>query len=557
MTNWNFEFITNLQYKVKMLTAQVESFKSGDIYITMHSEFQQALSASNRRIKKLEKELAESRSQNITMREKWMQVFDDIKKEQEKELNKKEREKKVIEERALRAERKLDETRKKLKEKSKEVYAALTELEEEKGKTLKLKAQINRDYKNSSIPSSMKPNRKKITNNREKSGKSPGGQPGHKGHKRKKLTPTNRIPIPVPEEYLNIRNYKPTGNIVEKQMINIRFEIIVDEYYTPEFRMQKTGQRVHADFPEGIVNEVNLGGSIRAFAFLLNNRYCVSIKNVREVLSEMTDNELQISTGFINGLSKEFSQKTEAERKDLFADMLLSPVMNTDLACGRLNGKNVNFAVCATPGIALYFYKEHKGHKAIKGTPVEDYQHTLVHDHDKTYYNYGGKHQECLGHPIRYLKDSIDNEPKLEWNKQMRGLLQEMIHHRKNLEPNEDVDPDKIDAYTARYRGITKLAKREYEYEPPTKYYIEGFNLYKKLDDYEENHLLFLYDKNIPTTNNLSERLLRVLKRKQRQVMSFRSSENMEFLCDSMSIIETFRLQDRNMYKSAVEIFNQ
>ena len=43
----------------------------------------------------------------------------------------------------------------------------------------------------------------------------------------------------------------------------------------------------------------------------------------------------------------------------------------------------------------LYFFREHKGHEGLKGTPVEQYQQTLVHDHDKTYYNYGADHQEC------------------------------------------------------------------------------------------------------------------------------------------------------------------
>ena len=100
------------------------------------------------------------------------------------------------------------------------------------------------------------------------------------------------------------------------------------------------------------------------------------------------------------------------------------------------------------------------------------------------------------------------------------------------------------------------IAKDEYEYEPPGKYYKDGYNLYKRLDEYKDNHLLFLYDKNVPTDNNLSERLLRVLKRKQRQVMTFRSFDNISYLCDSMGIIETFRLQNKNMYNSTASIFD-
>jgi hypothetical protein len=106
-------------------------------------------------------------------------------------------------------------------------------------------------------------------------------------------------------------------------------------------------------------------------------------------LSDLTGGELKISNGMINGLCKEFSAKTAAERREVFADMLLSPMLHTDLTGACVNGKQVNVAICATSDAAMYFAREHKGHESVMGTPVADYQHTLVHDHDKTYYSYG------------------------------------------------------------------------------------------------------------------------------------------------------------------------
>ena len=199
----------------------------------------------------------------------------------------------------------LNETKDMLKAKNMELYSVKTELEEQQGVNLQLKAQLDRDYENSSIPSSQKPNHKKICNNREKTGRKPGGQPGHEGHGRKKHEPTDYVHIPAPAQYLDRGNYRSTGKTICKQVVNVAIHMSVVEYDTPEFRNLRTGQRVHADFPDGVVNEVNYGGTVKAISFLLNNRCGVSIDKIRELLSDMTDGQLQISKGMINGLSKE------------------------------------------------------------------------------------------------------------------------------------------------------------------------------------------------------------------------------------------------------------
>lgn len=95
-------------------------------------------------------------------------------------------EQKKMEKRALDAEKQRDDALDKAKEIRLQYYETAAELEEERGKNLKLRAQINRDYENSSIPSSKSIKRKKIANSREKTGRKPGGQPGQPGHRRKK-----------------------------------------------------------------------------------------------------------------------------------------------------------------------------------------------------------------------------------------------------------------------------------------------------------------------------------------------------------------------------------
>ena len=129
------------------------------------------------------------------------------------------------------------------------------------------------------------------------------------------------------------------------------------------------------------------------------------------------------------------------------------------------------------------FAREKKGHEGVKDTVTEDYQGILVHDHDRTFYNYGTDHQECLAHVLRYLKGSMDNEPDRTWNKDMHSLVQEMIHFRNGLQPSEELDPCKVSEFEERYRKILETARKEYENVPANDYYRDGYNLFLRIEN--------------------------------------------------------------------------
>jgi hypothetical protein len=552
----DFSFVSDLQYKVKHLSGLVKGYESGERYVKLHEEHQRELRAKDRLILKLKLALGKANSESITFRNNWFDVSQDVEQEHAKEVERLLRLLEAMEKRAIRAEVELDGLREKYREKNKELYQAQTELCEERGRNKKLMAQINRDHENSSVSSSVSNKRKKVQNSREKTGRRPGGQPGHEGHARKRRTPTKETFIPAPKEYLDSPDYALTGKTIKRQLVNLKIELVVEEFGTPEFKNLRTGQFVHAEFPAGVVNDVNYGGSVKAVPFLLTSYCNVSHDKARAFLSDLTGGRLRLSKGMLNGLNKEFSQKTEKEQRAVAADLLLSPVLNADFTGMKVNGKSAQVLVCATPELARYYAREKKGHEGIKETLVEDYQGVLVHDHDTTFYRYGGAHQECLSHILRYLKGSMENEASLSWNKQMHGLLREMIHCRNGLEDGSPMPVDVVEAFTKRYREVLRVAADEYEYEPPDKYYREGYNLFRRLEKYEESHLRFLHDPRVPTSNNLAERLLRILKRKMKQAMSFRSFASLSHFCEALGMIELLRKQeDANLFEHVIAAF--
>lgn len=546
--NLNFFHTTKIQYELKSLRAQVAAFESGEKYMSMIKEHEKQLRAKDKIIRDLEKSSADSHRETVTVRKIWMEVFEDLEKEYKALIEKLKKQLCDMKKRALKAESERDEAYDKKSEKQRELYRVLTELEEQKGINQKLRAQLNRDYENSSKPSSDKPNHKPIPNSREKTGRKPGAQPGHTGHKRKKLEPTEApIFVAAPEEIDSNPDFYQTGKEIRKQVIDVKMVVTVTEYYAIEYRNRKTGARYHATFPPEINNEVNYGTGLKALAFYLNNYCNVSIEKTKEFLSELTDGVIEMSAGMINGLGSKISANTEEERKKIFASLLQSPVMYSDATVGRVNGKGKAVIVCASPNEVLYSFKDHKGHEGLKGTPVEDYQQTLVHDHDITYYSYGGDHQECLAHVLRYLKDSMDNEPELTWNKEMHKFLQSLIHEVKQ---ERDIGEVKCLEYEAEYDRILDVAQQEYEYEPPSKYYREGYNLQKRLRKYRDNHLFFLRHPEVDYTNNLSERYCRRYKTKQKQAQTFRSQENAEYYCDALGVIETGKLKGQSAFQT-------
>lgn len=78
----------------------------------------------------------------------------------------------------------------------------------------------------------------------------------------------------------------------------------VTEYHADVYYSSQTGERVHAPFPAGVIDDVNYDGSIRAFLFLLNNDCCTSIDKSRQFLSGLTGGKLNISKGMVSRLSR-------------------------------------------------------------------------------------------------------------------------------------------------------------------------------------------------------------------------------------------------------------
>jgi len=547
--------ISDLLFENHLLRERIAALESGERFTRMQEEHCQEISFLDRLVKSLKSKLAEAHAETVNVRKKWIQTCDDVRHECDLELKRMQTQVRRAEKAAEEARQQRDEAKQAMREAFAESYRLRTELDAEKEKNQALAAQLHRDYTNSSKPSSMSPNHKTIHNGREKTGKKPGGQKGHPHHGRTKQTATRKVNISPYHAFLNPILFRPTGKVITKQMISAQLTVIVTEYSTPEYLDLLTGHTIHAHFPQGVVDDVNYDASVKALAYLLNNECNVSVNKTQSFLREISGGKLDLSAGMICNLARQFSQKTTAERQEIFDKHLNAPILHADFSFARKMGKQTAVIITATNDSVLYQAREKKGHEGVAGSPLEKFNNILVSDHEAALICHGSRRQECMSHIRRHDQSSIELEPNLTWSLSLLEWIKKSIHHWKGYIPDDPSWPRKSEQLISELRQILRKAREEYEYEPPSEYFQDGYNLYKRMEEDFDSYVLFLRDPSVPPTNNLAERHARRYKRKAHQVMSFRGEMGDAYYCDGLTIIESLKARDVNLFEGIQERF--
>lgn len=550
--------VSDLMFTISLLRKRIKELESGEAMVAMQSHYKQALAAEIRRNHVLEKEKAHLYILLEKMQEKWFLTCDDLYQEILDVEKTHKAEIARMQEKIWEAERQRDAALEKAKERAQELYEVKVKLDEAEGKIKQLQARINKNHTNSSKPSSMDPNHPRIPNGREQTERKPGGQEGHEHHPRKRQEPTETHTIPVPEEFKDAFRYRPTGEYAVRQLVGVTITTFVKELRTPIFRDFFTGKIVHADFPAGFENDVNYDGSLKALAYLLNNDCNVSIDKTRCFLKDISEGKIDLSTGMICNLVKIFSEKTEEERNEIFLSLMAEPVLHADFTFHRIAGKQGAVIITASPnGKVMFQARKKKGNEGVKDSPVEAYAGTVVSDHEAAFVKRGSRHQECMSHARRYTIGSTENEPELEWNKRMKEWISKAVHYWKTVKDGGEYSVSVVDLLLAEYDTIIAKAQEEYDYVPPTKYYMEGYNLFVRMRDDKEDYVLFLRDPSVPPTNNLVERYARVVKRKDHQIITRRSQDYAEYYCDGLTMMYSIKSKGGSVFKEISKIFDR
>jgi transposase len=254
---------------------------------------------------------------------------------------------------------------------------------------------------------------------------------------------------------------------------------------------------------------------------------------------------IPISSGSIYNFNKDAYARLEAFEAIVKSKLIESGLCHADETGININGKRRWLHCVSNNWWTYYLPHEKRGFDAMEEMGVLPYfKGILCHDHWKPYFKIDCEHALCNAHHLRELERAWEQDNQ-EWARDTRELL---------LQINKAVDDaggqlSEADSmkYRQKYRDL--LEKAQKECPPPDENQRKGKrgrlkrsksrNLLERLVNFENETLRFMEDVNVPFSNNLGERDIRMTKVQQKISGCFRSKKGAAFFCRVRSYLST------------------
>lgn len=463
----------------------------------------------------------------------------------------------------LNSQKKEEELKSKKKECEKEIKELKKKLSELENALLDEKSKLMKNSENSSKPSSTEPYR--VTNNRTTSGKNKGGQKGREGKTLNKAEKVDKIINVVGRRKCSCGGKIIYSNeYIEKQIkdIIVRANVIAYRYHTG--KCIKCGKIYRTEIPDKHQNPISYSSRVKSLIALFADDANVSTKTSKELMKEITNADIDISMGNVHNVTRQIAKRGKEIVDRIEEYLKKAKIANADettVKIGNKLGCCINFS---SENYVLYKMYENKSKESFDEFGVfSEFKGILVHDHNQMYYKYIAiTHAECNVHILRYLLYYIElfkRESIIKFRTFLMNIYKEKLDAI--AEGKKGLSTERIEEIEKEYLNLLEEWKKEYEkdiskYEKLPKAYREERNLFTRLIEYKEEHLLFVKNFEVPFSNNKAELLLRGLKLKMNVSKRFGKIERAKEFAVVKSIATTAKRMGLNVCKIFEEILD-
>jgi transposase len=389
---------------------------------------------------------------------------------------------------------------------------------------------------------------------RTKSGKKPGGQPGHRGHHLQRVERPDEVLVhPVTTCAYCRQDLREQPALVpeRRQVIDLPAKRLwVTEHQVEEKPCPRCLHLTRARFPAAVAAPVQYGTGIQTLATYLVEGQAVPYARASQLLRDLLG--VPLSAGSIAHFVTSCHQQLADVESRLKAALVTTPVLHQDETALRVESAGWWVHVCSTERLTHYAAHPKRGCAALEAIGIApQFMGTSMHDGFQSYHHYPCIQALCNVHHLRELT-FVEEQLGQAWARQMKALLLEMKAEveRAKAAGQPHLDAVRLGELLRRYEEI--LAEGYRANPPPADSpkpsgrrikQSPARNLLDRLSASKWAVLRFVFDFAVPFDNNQAERDLRMIKVQHKVSGGFRTAGGVAMFCRIRSYLSTLRKQ--------------
>lgn len=428
----------------------------------------------------------------------------------------------------------------------------LVEIEQLKAENAELRNRLGLNSENSHKPPStdgLKKNpalpKLKTSNN--------GGQKGHQGNTLKQVPNPDNIMVQKPKicSCCGLFFHQNEIEIVNKRQV---FDLPPQKLIVTEYQQGKVicqcGNIELGHYPVDVTQPTQYGHNVKALCVLLSVQYKMPQEQISQLFNDLYQSPLNTGT-VIHYLNTAYIQLEPLEI-EIKNQLLKEKVVHFDETGIRVEGNTKWLHTACNEKYTYLFVHEKRGFEALNSEQslIKDFKNKTVHDCWASYFKFDTEHIICNAHILRELTYLI--EQGSQWAKQFHCFLLDCYYKNIDIETVEDRYTEIINQANLEEPQQSKIFNKRGK---PKK--TKGRCLLERLLKYKDGVLAFIFDSDIPFTNNQAERDIRCVKIKMKVSGCFRTQLGVNAYARIQSVISTFRKQNIEVFKSISLLFSQ
>lgn len=309
-------------------------------------------------------------------------------------------------------------------------------------------------------------------------------------------------------------------------------------------RCRGCGRRYRADAPAGMAPGTPFGPGIGALLTYLHHSHHVSFERMARVCAEVFG--LTISEGAIANIFRRMGKSMAVATKAISDKLLSAQIIASDETTTRTNGITQWQWVFISDKAVLHRIAPRRARSVAEEVLGGHQPQVWVSDRYAGQQELGKEHQVCLAHVLRDVQYAIDCGDTI-FAPQIRDHLRWAIRVGKR---RDDLKDTTLASYAAKadYK-LTKLMRAPVAHPA-------GKVLLKQVKAWRTKFFVFLTNRDVPATNNISEREIRPSVVFRKVTNGFRSDWGAQIHAGYRSVTGTARLSGKSAFAAVRELID-